>query len=70
MNKKHIIKVESNSDGFIVVLLDGRHIDEDGWDLSYCEHCDELAYALEYIFNLIKGEPFDFIREEVEEFSE
>lgn len=65
-NKIHKLEIITlKSDGFAVVKLDGEPIKS--W-YSYCEHCDELAFALEYVFDKIGSEPIEYIHTEVDEF--
>lgn len=68
---KHIIKVVViEEDGFAIVYIDNKRIQKDGWDYSYCEHCDEMAYALKTAFDAIKDEPIEYIEERISTWEE
>jgi hypothetical protein len=68
---KNIIKIEVDKDNNTYITLNGETIeDKEGWDYSFCETPADVAEAMEMIFQKIQGEDFDFVKVEVEEFSE
>jgi hypothetical protein len=63
---KNIINFKIDSDSYVYITLNNKNIEEDGWEYSYCETPEEVVNALEIIFNKIKGEEFEIVREEID----